>query len=74
MQAGNFAVGFEQFWVGPAGAGQWANSAFASLWMYNGDFTDQLKPLNQLRLPKPDSAENVRLPDGGLKVRRGGRC
>ena len=40
MQAGNFAVGFEQFWVGPAGAGQWANGSFASLWMYNGDFTD----------------------------------
>ena len=43
MQAGSFAVGFEQFWVGPAGAGQWANGALASLWMYNGDFTDPVE-------------------------------
>jgi raffinose/stachyose/melibiose transport system substrate-binding protein len=43
LQAGNFAVGFEQFWVGPAGAGQWANGSFASLWMYNGDFNDPVE-------------------------------
>lgn len=40
MQAGSFAVGFEQFWVGPTGGGQWANASQAALWMYNGDFVD----------------------------------
>lgn len=56
MQAGNFAVGFEQFWVGPAGAGQWANGSFASLWMYNGDFTD---PVNAAETAQADLAAGL---------------
>ena len=40
LQAGNFAIGFEQLFVGPTGAGQWANAKDGALWMYNGDFTD----------------------------------
>ena len=27
LQEGNFTVGYEQWFVGPAGAGQWANGA-----------------------------------------------
>ena len=40
LQAGDFSVGFEQWWVGPKGAGQWANGSQAALWLYNGDFSD----------------------------------
>ncbi|NNF53955.1 MAG: extracellular solute-binding protein [Acidimicrobiales bacterium] len=40
LQAGNFAIGFEQLFVQPKGAGQWHNAKDGALWMYNGDFTD----------------------------------
>lgn len=36
----NYRVGFEQFFVAPAGAGQWANGSNGAQWFYNGDFTD----------------------------------
>lgn len=36
----NYRVGFEQWWVQPAGAGQWANGSQAAAWFYNGDFDD----------------------------------
>ena len=29
---GNYRVGFEQFWVDPAGAGQWANGSQGASW------------------------------------------
>ncbi|MDJ0770518.1 MAG: extracellular solute-binding protein [Ilumatobacter sp.] len=38
LQQGNFAIGFEQWYVGPTGAGQWANGSQAALWLYTGDF------------------------------------
>lgn len=47
LQAGNFTVGFEQWYVSPKGAGQWANGAQASLWFYNSDFTDATEAANQ---------------------------
>ncbi len=47
LQAGNFTVGFEQWWVGPKGAGQWANASQAALWLYNGDFTDPFEAADQ---------------------------
>jgi raffinose/stachyose/melibiose transport system substrate-binding protein len=47
LQAGDFTVGFEQWWVGPKGAGQWANGSQASLWLYNGDFRDPVEAANQ---------------------------
>ena len=28
----DFQVGFEQFWVSPTGAGQWANGSLGSSW------------------------------------------
>lgn len=37
---GDFTVGYEQWFVGPAGAGQFANAGQGSLWFYNGDFSD----------------------------------
>jgi raffinose/stachyose/melibiose transport system substrate-binding protein len=37
---GDFTVGYEQWYVGPAGAGQFANAGQGSLWFYNGDFSD----------------------------------
>jgi raffinose/stachyose/melibiose transport system substrate-binding protein len=40
LQEGNFTVGFEQWWVGPKGAGENANGSQAALWLYNGDFGD----------------------------------
>jgi raffinose/stachyose/melibiose transport system substrate-binding protein len=40
LQAGNFTVGYEQWFVGPTGAGQNANGSQAALWFYNGDFDD----------------------------------
>jgi raffinose/stachyose/melibiose transport system substrate-binding protein len=43
LQAGNFTVGFEQWFVGPQGAGQFANGAQAALWFYNGDFADPVE-------------------------------
>ena len=46
MQAGSFSVGFEQYWVGPTGGGQWANASQAPLWLYNGDFTDPTEAAN----------------------------
>ncbi len=47
LQAGNFAIGQEQIWVGPKGAGQWANGREAALWLYNGDFSDPAAAANQ---------------------------
>ncbi len=47
LQAGNFTVGYEQWFVGPKGAGQWANGAQAALWLYNGDFGDPVEAANQ---------------------------
>jgi raffinose/stachyose/melibiose transport system substrate-binding protein len=47
LQEGNFTVGFEQWWVGPKGAGQWANGSQAALWLYNGDFGDAVEAANQ---------------------------
>ncbi|MDW3179566.1 MAG: extracellular solute-binding protein [Acidimicrobiia bacterium] len=47
LQAGNFAIGFEQLFVGPKGAGQWANAKDGSLWLYNGDFTDPAEAATQ---------------------------
>ena len=47
LQAGDFTVGFEQWWVGPKGAGQWANGSEAALWLYNGDFSDPTEASNQ---------------------------
>jgi raffinose/stachyose/melibiose transport system substrate-binding protein len=29
---GNYRVGFEQYWVGPTGAGQWSNASQAASW------------------------------------------
>ena len=28
----NYRVGFEQYWVAPTGAGQWANASQAAAW------------------------------------------
>jgi len=47
LQEGNFTVGYEQWFVGPTGAGQWANGALGSLWFYNGDFSDAAEAANQ---------------------------
>ncbi len=47
LQAGDFTVGFEQWWVGPKGAGQWANGSQAALWLYNGDFSDPIGAADQ---------------------------
>ncbi len=47
LQAGNFRIGQEQLWVGPKGAGQWANGREAALWLYNGDFSDPVEAANQ---------------------------
>ena len=38
LQQGNFAIGFEQWYVGPTGAGQYANGSQAPLWLYTGEF------------------------------------
>ena len=46
-ETGNFAIGQEQIWVGPKGAGQWANGREAALWLYNGAFTDPVEAANQ---------------------------
>ncbi len=47
LQAGNFAIGFEQVFVAPKGAGQWANAKDASLWLYDGSFGDPVEAANQ---------------------------
>ena len=47
LQEGAFTVGYEQWFVGPAGAGQWANGALGSLWFYNGDFSDPATAADQ---------------------------
>jgi raffinose/stachyose/melibiose transport system substrate-binding protein len=43
----NYRVGYEQFFVGPSGAGQWANGAQGAQWFYNGDFTDAVAAADQ---------------------------
>jgi raffinose/stachyose/melibiose transport system substrate-binding protein len=43
----NYRVGYEQFYVGPSGAGQWANGGQAAQWFYNGDFTDPVAAADQ---------------------------
>ena len=47
LQEGAFTVGYEQWYVGPAGAGQWANAGQGSLWFYNGDFSDPAAAADQ---------------------------
>ena len=47
LQQGSFTVGYEQWFIGPAGGGQWANGALGALWFYNGDFTDPVEAANQ---------------------------
>ena len=47
LQAGNFAVGLEQWIVVPSGAGQWANGWEAARWLYLGDFSDPVEAANQ---------------------------
>jgi raffinose/stachyose/melibiose transport system substrate-binding protein len=47
LQQGNFTVGYEQWYIGPTGAGQWANAGQGSLWFYNGDFSDPAEAANQ---------------------------
>jgi raffinose/stachyose/melibiose transport system substrate-binding protein len=46
LQAGSFTIGFEQVFVAPTGAGQWANGKDGSLWMFNGDFSDPVDAAN----------------------------
>jgi raffinose/stachyose/melibiose transport system substrate-binding protein len=43
----NYRVGYEQWYVAPSGAGQWANGAFAPQWFYNGDFSDAATAADQ---------------------------
>ncbi len=40
LQEGAFTVGYEQWFIGPDGAGQWANGGQGAMWFYNGDFDD----------------------------------
>jgi len=47
LQAGDFTIGYEQWFVGPQGAGQYANGSQGSLWLYNGDFTDPVEAANK---------------------------
>ncbi len=49
LQAGNFAIHQEGLWVGPKGAGQWANGREAALWLYNGDFSDPVEAANRVQ-------------------------
>ncbi len=44
----NYRVGFEQFWVDPSGAGQWANASQAAAWFapFN-EWTDATALANQ---------------------------
>ncbi len=44
----NYLVGFEQYWVGPKGAGQWANASQAASWFapFN-EWTDATELANQ---------------------------
>jgi raffinose/stachyose/melibiose transport system substrate-binding protein len=43
----NYRVGYEQWYVAPSGAGQWANGAMAAQWFYNGDFGDPVEAATQ---------------------------
>jgi raffinose/stachyose/melibiose transport system substrate-binding protein len=43
----NYRLGYEQLFVAPTGAGQWANGAQAAQWFYNGDFTDPTQAADQ---------------------------
>ncbi len=47
LQAGNFAIGLEQWIVVPTGAGQWANGWEGARWLYLGDFSDPVEAANQ---------------------------
>ncbi len=47
LQEGAFTVGYEQWFIGPAGAGQWANAGQGALWFYNGDFADAAEAADQ---------------------------
>ena len=47
LQAGDFAIGLEQWIVVPTGAGQWANGWEGARWLYQGDFTDPVEAANQ---------------------------
>ncbi len=45
---GNYRVGFEQYWVSPTGAGQWANGSQGASWFapFN-EWTDPVALANQ---------------------------
>ena len=43
----SYQVGFEQWFVPPTGAGQWANGSHAAQWFYNGDFDDPVEAAQQ---------------------------
>ena len=47
LDQGNFTIGFEQWWVGPTGVGQFANAKDGALWMYQGDFSDPVEAANR---------------------------
>ena len=47
LQAGDFAIGLEQWIVVPTGAGQWANGWEGARWLYLGDFSDPVEAANQ---------------------------
>ena len=47
LQAGDFAIGLEQWIVAPTGAGQWANGWEGARWLYLGDFGDPVEAANQ---------------------------
>ena len=47
LQAGNFAIGLEQWIVVPTGAGQWANGWEGARWLYLGDFGDPVEAADQ---------------------------
>ena len=47
LQAGDFAIGLEQWIVPPTGAGQWANGWEGARWLYLGDFGDPVEAANQ---------------------------
>ena len=47
LEEGAFTVGYEQWWVGPKGAGQWANGSQAALWLYDGSFGSATEAADQ---------------------------
>ena len=47
LQAGDFAIGLEQWMVLPKGVGQWANGWEGARWLYDGSFDDPVEAANQ---------------------------